>query len=112
MAEGKKGRGMVMGDFSPLAGAVTGEGITSNLFTPRLMANLKSGNMRGMGGDEEEEAVAVKKGPGMKKGGKVGSSCMKKGGSVKSKPMAKYKHGGMVKADGCAMRGKTKGKEC
>ena len=37
---------------------------------------------------------------------------MKKGGSVKSKPMAKYASGGMVKADGCAMRGKTKGKEC
>lgn len=49
---------------------------------------------------------------GMKKGGKVGSSCMKKGGSVKSKPMAKYASGGMVKADGCAMRGKTKGKNC
>ena len=49
---------------------------------------------------------------GMKKGGKVGSSCMKKGGSVKSKPMAKYASGGMVRADGCAMRGKTKGKNC
>lgn len=50
--------------------------------------------------------------PGMKKGGKVGSSCMKKGGAVKGKPTAKYASGGMVKADGMAMRGKTKGKNC
>lgn len=50
--------------------------------------------------------------PGMKKGGKVGSSCMKKGGAVMGKPMAKYASGGMVKADGAAMRGKTKGKNC
>lgn len=82
MAEGKKDRGLKLGDFSPLAGAVTGEGITSNLFVPHLMANLKSGNMRGLNGEEEEE---MKKGPGMKKGGKVGSSCMKKGGAVKGK---------------------------
>ena len=112
MAEGKKDRGFVLGDISPLAGMVSGEGLASNLNPMRLVANLKSGNMRGMGGDEEEEVVAVKKGPGMKKGGKVGSSCMKKGGAVKSKPMAKYKHGGMVKADGCAMKGKTRGREC
>jgi len=131
MSEGKKDRCLNMGDFSPLAGAITGEGITSNLFTPRLMANLKSGNMRGMGGDEEEEMMAVKKGPGMKSGGKVGSSCMKSGGKVggdmpffaskakdkmasKKKPARKpktnYASGGMVKGDGCVMRGKTKGK--
>jgi hypothetical protein len=125
MAEGKKDRGLKMGDFSPLAGAITGEGITSNLFTPRLMANLKSGNMRGMGGDEEEEMMAVKKGPGMKSGGKVGGAM--KGGDMpffaskakdkmasKKKPARKpktnYASGGMVKGDGCVMRGKTKGK--
>lgn len=85
MAEGKKDRGFVLGDISPLAGIISGEGLTSNLNPMRLVANLKSGNMRGMGGEEEEEAVAVKKGPGMKKGGKVGSSCMKKGGAVKGK---------------------------
>lgn len=127
MAEGKKGRGMVMGDFSPLAGAVTGEGITSNLFTPRLMANLRDENMRGMGKGEEEEMVAVKKGPGMKRGGKVGG--VMKGGDMpffasKSKekmaskrkparsPKTSYASGGMVKADGCAVRGKTRGKMC
>lgn len=139
MAEGKKDSGLKMGDFSPLAGAITGEGITSNMFLPHLIANLKSGNMRGLGGgEEEEEAVAVKKGPGMKKGGKVGSSCMKSGGKVGGamkggdmpffaskakdkmaskkkparKPMTNYASGGMVKADGCAMKGKTRGREC
>lgn len=71
MAEGKKDRGFVLGDISPLAGIISGEGLTSNLNPMRLVANLKSGNMRGMGGEEEEEAVAVKKGPGMKKGGMV-----------------------------------------
>ena len=139
MAEGKKDRGFVLGDISPLAGIATGRGLTSNLNPMRLAANLKSGNMRGMGGDEEEEeAVAVKKGPGMKSGGKVGSSCMKSGGKVGGamkggdmpffaskakdkmaskkkparKPMTNYASGGMVKADGCAMKGKTRGREC
>ena len=74
--------------------------------------------------------------PGMKSGGKVGSSCMKSGGKVggamkggdmpffaskakdkmaskkkpSRKPKTNYASGGMVKGDGCAMRGKTKGK--
>lgn len=69
--EGKKDRVFVLGDISPLAGMISGEGLTSNLNPMRLVANLKSGNMRGMGGEEEEEMVAVKKGPGMKKGGMV-----------------------------------------
>jgi hypothetical protein len=125
MAEGKKDRGFVLGDISPLAGMISGEGLASNLNPIRLMANLKSGNMRGMGGDEEEEMVAVKKGPGMKRGGKVGG--VMKGGDMpffaskagdrmapKKKPARKpktsYASGGMVKGDGCAMRGKTRGK--
>ena len=37
-------------------------------------------------------------GPGMKKGGKVGCKCMSKGGSASTR------------ADGCAQRGKTRGK--
>lgn len=138
MAEGKKDRGFVLGDISPLAGVLGGVGLTSNLNPMRLVANLRDGNMRGMGKDEEEEMVAVKKGPGMKSGGKVGSSCMKRGGKVggvmkggdmpffasKSKekmaskrkpsrsPKTSYASGGMVKADGCAMKGKTRGREC
>ena len=127
MAEGKKDRGFVLGDISPLAGIATGRGLTSNLNPMRLAANLKSGNMRGMGGEEEEEAVAVKKGPGMKSGGKVGGAM--KGGDMpffaskakdkmaskkkpSRKPMTKYASGGMVKADGMAMKGKTRGREC
>jgi hypothetical protein len=120
MAEGKKDRGFVLGDISPLAGLVSGEGITSNLSPIRLMQNLKSGNMRGMPGEEEEEVVAVKKGPGMKRGGKVGgdmpffaSKAKDKMASKKKparKPKTNYASGGMVKGDGCVMRGKTKGK--
>jgi len=65
--------------------------------------------------------------PGMKNGGKVGGAM--KGGDMpffaskakdkmaskkkpSRKPMTKYASGGMVKADGMAMRGKTKGKNC
>jgi hypothetical protein len=84
--EAKKSRGFKLGDISPLAGLVTGEGLTSGLLgggVPALLGRL------GRKGDEEEEMVAVKKGPGMKKGGKVGSSCMKKGGAVKGRMPAK-----------------------
>ena len=123
MAEGKKDRGLKLGDFSPLAGAVTGEGITSNMFVPHLMANLKSGNMRGLGGEEEEEVVAVKKGPGMKRGGAVkggdmpffASKAKDKMASKKKparKPKTNYKAGGSVRGDGMAMKGKTRGREC
>lgn len=127
MAEGKKDRGLVLGDISPLAGIISGEGLASNFNPMRLAANLRDGNMRGMGRDEEEEVVAVKKGPGMKRGGKVGG--VMKGGDMpffasKSKekmaskrkpsrsPKTSYASGGSVRADGCAMRGKTRGKMC
>jgi hypothetical protein len=43
----------------------------------------------------------------MKKMAKGGMSCMKRGGGVEVKG---YKKGGMI--DGCAKRGKTKGKAC
>mgnify|MGYP003529586759 CR=1 FL=1 len=124
MAEdGKKSRGLVLGDVSPLAGMISGEGLTSNLNPMRLMANLKSGNMRGLGGEEEEEVVAVKKGPGMKKGGAVkggdmpffASKAKDKMASKKKparKPKTNYKAGGSVRGDGMAMKGKTRGREC
>jgi hypothetical protein len=64
---------------------------------------------------------------GMKSGGKVGGAM--KGGDMPffaskakdkmaskkkpaRKPMTNYASGGMVKADGCAMKGKTRGREC
>jgi hypothetical protein len=126
-AEGKKSRGFKMGDISPLAGLVTGEGLTSGLLGGGVPALLGRLGRR----DEEEEMAATKKAPGMKRGGKVGSSCMKRGGDVggdmpffaskakdkmasKKKPARKpktsYASGGSVRGDGCAMRGKTKGK--
>jgi hypothetical protein len=86
--EGKKDRGFKLGDVSPLAGLITGEGLTSSLMggIPALLGRVRRG-------DEEEEVVAAKKGPGMKKGGRVG-----------------YKAGGVVRGNGCAIRGKTKGR--
>jgi hypothetical protein len=136
MAEGKKDRGFKLGDISPLAGLATGEGLTGTVLGG--LAPMAIRKLMDRGKDEEEEMVAVKKGPGMKSGGKVGSSCMKRGGKVggvmkggdmpffasKSKekmaskrkparsPKTNYASGGMVRGDGCAMRGKTKGKNC
>lgn len=136
MAEDKKDRGFKLGDISPLAGLATGEGLTGTVLGG--LAPMAIRKLMDRGKDEEEEMVAVKKGPGMKSGGKVGSSCMKRGGKVggvmkggdmpffasKSKekmaskrkparsPKTNYASGGMVRGDGCAMRGKTKGKNC
>jgi hypothetical protein len=120
--EGKKSRGFKLGDISPLAGLVTGEGLTSGLLggVPALLSRL------GRKGDEEE-VVAAAKGPGMKRGGKVGG--VMKGGDMpffaskagdrmapKKKPARKpktnYKAGGTVRGDGMATRGKTRGREC
>jgi len=134
--EDKKDRGFKLGDISPLAGLATGEGLTGTVLGG--LAPMAIRKLMDRGKDEEEEMVAVKKGPGMKSGGKVGSSCMKRGGKVggvmkggdmpffasKSKekmaskrkparsPKTSYASGGMVRGDGCAMRGKTKGKSC
>jgi hypothetical protein len=128
-AEGKKSRGFKMGDISPLAGLVTGEGLTSGLLGGGVPALLGRLGRR----DEEEEMAAAKKAPGMKRGGKVGSSCMKRGGNVDGdmpffaskakdkmaskkkparKPKTNYKAGGSVRGDGMATKGKTRGREC
>lgn len=95
----------------------TGSEPTNPRVNNRIMPPMPTGGVSGGGAAFDPTTLPVlparPPGPrGMKKGGKVGSSCMKKGGAVKSKPMAKYASGGMVKADGCAVRGKTKGKNC
>ena len=119
--ETKKSRGFKLGDISPMAGMITGEGLTSGLMggIPALLGRL------GRKGDDEEEVVAAAKGPGMKRGGKVGG--VMKGGDMpffaskagdrmapKKKPARKpktnYKSGGVVRGDGMATKGKTRGK--
>lgn len=75
MAEGKKDRGM--GQVLPemmFMGAI-----------PAAMRLMERNNGREVVEDAEEAAAASSKPAGMKKGGKVGSSCMKKGGAVKGK---------------------------
>lgn len=83
----KSSSGLKLGDISPLAGLITGEGLTSSLMggIPGLLSSLRSR------GDEEEEVAleVAKKAPGMRKGGVVKSAS---------------------RGNGCAIRGKTKGR--
>jgi len=100
MADGKD-RGFKLGDISPLAGLVTGEGLTG-----KVLGGILPMAMRGRFGDGEDEDKTKKaavdasmKTPGMKRGGAVKKYA--KGGSVSS---------ASKRADGCAQRGKTRGK--
>lgn len=100
---GGSGIGKVLGSISPLYGAVTGRGLFGN-----ALAGIHDAT--GMGGvlpilaseqrrkrRERREGEALEAGEGMKRGGKVKK--MAKGGSTASK-----------RADGCATKGKTRGK--
>ncbi len=88
----------VLGSISPLYGAVSGQGLFSGLrnLSPALLAvdaiKGKKGKKPGM----VAEAAEVETGAGMKRGGKV----------------KKYAKGGSAskRADGCATKGKTKGR--
>jgi hypothetical protein len=62
---------------------------------------------------EEKELTGMKRGGGVKKMAKGGMSCMKKGGGIERKgsgPVKKFAKGGSI--DGCAQRGKTRGRMC
>ena len=111
--------GIKLGDISPLAGAVSGKGMfgkglakLGNAMGPmgglmpmlaasqrkKLLAREAAGKEGGMRGRPMVEDIMVaQEGPAMKKGGKVKK--MAKGGSTASK-----------RADGCATKGKTKGR--
>ena len=97
--------GKVLGSISPMYGALTGRGLFGN-----AMAGFQDAT--GMGGilpmiaseqrrkrREKREGEASEAGEGMKRGGKAKVKKMAKGGSTASK-----------RADGCAQRGKTKGR--
>jgi len=81
------------GNLSPIYGAATGEGIFGELLNPskaEKRANKEDEDERKKASARMRKRVTAVKSPGMAKGGKV-SSASKRG-------------------DGCATKGKTKGK--
>ena len=85
---------MKLGDVSPLAGMVTGEGAMGKLmgkgFGGILPAAIARRAQKDAAEEERQAAIAASaQGQPMKKGGKVSASS---------------------RADGCAQRGKTKGR--
>jgi hypothetical protein len=81
--------GIQIGDVSPLAGMMTGKGMTGELIRGGFGGMIPQAIAKDAYSDEEEKR---KKQPGasMKKGGKVSSASSR--------------------ADGCAVKGKTRGK--
>jgi hypothetical protein len=87
---------MRLDDLSPLAGMITGRGAMGKLIRSGVGGAIPTAIARDAYKDYEEERQAAEAAEkGMRKGGKVKK--MKSGGYVKS-------------ADGCAKRGKTKGR--
>ena len=84
--------GLKLGDVSPLAGMMTGEGLTGKLMRQGFGGMIPAAIARNMYDDEEEKKRKTAGGTPMKKGGKVKSSSASKRG------------------DGIAKRGKTRGK--
>jgi hypothetical protein len=85
--------GLKLGDVSPLAGMLTGEGAMGKLigkgFGGILPAAIARSAQKDAAEEERQKAIAASaQGQGMKKGGMTASQ----------------------RADGCAQRGKTKGK--
>jgi hypothetical protein len=77
------------GDVSPLAGMMTGEGLTGDLMRQGLGGAIPTAIARDAYAEKEDEKRR-KQAAGMKKGGKVSSASSR--------------------ADGCATKGKTRGK--
>jgi hypothetical protein len=81
--------GIQIGDVSPLAGMMTGKGMTGELIRQGLGGIIPQAIAKDAYSDEEEKRKK-QTGASMKKGGKVSSASSR--------------------ADGCAQRGKTRGK--
>ena len=80
-----------LGDVSPMAGMVTGEGLTGELMRKGLVGVVPQAIARdAYSGKEEEKRKKEASGTPMKKGGKVSSASSR--------------------ADGCCTKGKTRGK--
>jgi hypothetical protein len=88
----------ILGSISPLYGMASGEGLFSNIrkISPFMHA-IGEGDTAADKRRRMEEEEKKKQAPGMKHGGAVKK--MAKGGSTASK-----------RADGCATKGKTKGR--
>jgi hypothetical protein len=81
--------GIQIGDVSPLAGMMTGKGMTGELMRQGFGGMIPSAIAKDAYSDEEEKRKK-QTGASMKKGGKVSSASSR--------------------ADGCAVKGKTRGK--
>ena len=82
--------GIQIGDVSPLAGMMTGKGLTGELIRGGLGGMIPQAIAKDAYSDEEERRKKQAAGEPMKKGGKVSSASKR--------------------ADGCAIKGKTKGR--
>jgi hypothetical protein len=89
----------ILGSISPLYGMASGEGLFSNIrkISPFMHTIGEGDTAADKRRRMEEEETKKKQAPGMKHGGAVKK--MAKGGSTASK-----------RADGCATKGKTKGR--
>jgi hypothetical protein len=124
------GIGKVLGSISPLYGAVTGKGLFGKGFTaiedatgmggvfPKMAQAARNRDRRQAQDAEMAQREADMRAKGRAIGAKLApgmqGNMMKKGGSVKKKPMAvkKMAKGGSAsrRADGIARKGKTKGR--
>jgi len=80
-----------LGDVSPLAGMMTGKGLTGKLIRSGFGGMIPQAIAKDAYSDEEEEEKRKRQAAGI--------SSMKKGGKVSS---------ASKRADGCAIRGKTR----
>jgi hypothetical protein len=88
---------MKLGDFSPLAGMATGEGLMGKLMRKGFGGAIPSAIARDAHASKERERQA-----GAAPTGEAPTAAMRKGGVVKASASRR--------ADGCAQRGKTRGK--
>ncbi len=93
--------GFKLGDISPVVGMTTGEGMTGNLIRQGVGGVLPMMIARNAYEGKEEEEKKRKEAEVAAAGMEAQGTGMKKGGKVSS---------ASKRADGCAIKGKTKGR--